>query len=90
MPDDYRVSITNAAGPASYPIAAFTYILVYQDMKNATRAKALVDFLWWAIHEGQELGPPLHYAKLPPPLVAEVEATLKTLTSGGKPLLAAD
>jgi len=88
MPADYRVSITNAAGDASYPIAAFTYILVYEDMKNATKAGALAKFLWWAIHEGQELAPPLHYAKLPPELVTRVEATVKSLKAGGNVLLA--
>jgi len=88
MPADYRVSITNAAGEGSYPIAAFTYILVYEEMKDATKAKALADFLWWAIHDGQELGPPLHYAKLPPELVTKIEGTLKTLKAGGNVLLA--
>lgn len=88
MPDDYRVSITNAAGAKSYPIAAFTYILVYEDMKDSTKAKALVEFLWWATHEGQKMGAPLHYAPLPAELVTKVEATLKTLKSGGNVLLA--
>jgi phosphate transport system substrate-binding protein len=88
MPDDYRISIVNAPGDKAYPIAAFTYILVYKDMKDPTKAKALVDFLWWAIHDGQAMGPDLHYAKLPPELVSKVEKTLQTLTAGGKPLLA--
>ena len=88
MPADYRVSITNATGPTTYPIASFTYILVYRDMKNTKKAKALVKFLWWAVHEGQAMGPPLHYAKLPPPLVLKIEATLRSLTANGTTLLA--
>jgi phosphate transport system substrate-binding protein len=79
MPADYRVSITNAPGPTSYPISSFTYILVYEDTKNDGKAKALSDFLTWAIHDGQEMGPPLHYAKLPAELVGKLEATIKTL-----------
>lgn len=89
MPEDYRVSIVNAPGEAAYPIAAFTYILVYENMDNASKGKALAEFLWWAVHEGQEMGPPLHYAKLPPELVTRIEATLKSLKAGDAPSLAA-
>ena len=87
MPDDFRVSITNAPGDTAYPIASFSYILVYQDMSDATKAKALADFLWWAIHDGQKLGPDLFYAPLPAEVVTKEEAKLKTLTAAGKPLL---
>ena len=65
MPDDFRVSITNAAGKDAYPISGFTYLLVYKDAKDAAKGKALVDFLWWALHDGQKLAPPLDYAPLP-------------------------
>jgi phosphate transport system substrate-binding protein len=87
IPADYRTSITNATGATSYPIAAFTYLLVYEDAKDAAKGKTLADFLWWAIHDGQEMGPPLHYAKLPAELVTKIEATLKTLKAGGQPAL---
>jgi len=87
MPADYRVSIVNADGDTTYPIGAFTYILVYEDMKDPTKAKAIADFLWWAIHDGQEMGPPLNYAKLPQELVTKEEATLKQLKANGQPLL---
>jgi phosphate transport system substrate-binding protein len=89
MPEDYRVSIVDAPGEDAYPISAFTYILVYEDMGSATKGKALAEFLWWAVHDGQEMGPPLHYAKLPPALVTRVEATLRSLKAGGAPSLAA-
>jgi phosphate transport system substrate-binding protein len=88
MPDDLRVSITNAEGEAAYPIASFTYILVYQDMPiPAPKAKALVDFLSWAIHDGQKLGPDLSYAPLPAEVVAKDETKLKGLMVGGKPIM---
>ena len=51
------------------------------------KGKAVADFLWWAIHDGQKLGPDLFYAPLPAQVVASEEAKLKTLTAGGKPLL---
>lgn len=79
MPKDYRVSITDAAGPASYPISAFTYLLIYQNQENAAKCKALVQFLKWATKEGQKMAPTLHYAPLPDSLIAKVDATVTTI-----------
>ena len=89
IPDDYRVSITNAPGAAAYPIASFTYLLVYQEMQDAKGAE-LAKFLWWAIHEGQKMAADLDYAPLPKPLVSRVEKTLKSLKVQGKNPLAAN
>jgi phosphate transport system substrate-binding protein len=88
IPEDFRVSITNAAGKAAYPIASFTYILVYKDQTDARKGQAIGKFLWWAIHDGQKSAPALDYAPLPAPVVKKVEAKLKTLTAEGKPVLA--
>ncbi len=85
-PDDMRVSITNAAGASAYPIASYTYILLYKDQKNAGKGKALVDFLWWGTHDGEKFARDLRYAPLPPEIVKRVEAKLKTITAGGAPL----
>jgi phosphate transport system substrate-binding protein len=85
VPADFRVSITDAPGDKAYPISAFTWILIYQDQKDAAKGTALVDFLWWAIHDGQKLGGALGYAPLPAELVGRIEATLQTVTAGGKP-----
>jgi phosphate transport system substrate-binding protein len=87
IPDDLRVSIVDPAGDGAYPIAAFTYLLVYQEQTDASKGKALAQFLWWAIHDGQAFGPPLHYATLPPEIVTRVEAKLRTLRAGDQPLL---
>lgn len=87
MPADLRVSIVDAPGDVAYPISAFTYILVYEDQGNAVKGKALAEFLWWAIHDGQKLGPPLHYAPLPSQVVTAVEAKLRGMRVGGQPLL---
>lgn len=88
MPDDMRVSIVNAPGEASYPISAFTYILVYENQPNAVKGKALAEFLWWAVHDGQRFGAALDYAPLPPEVVARVETKLKALKADGQQLLA--
>lgn len=88
MPPDYRVSITNPKGNGAYPICTFTYLLVYQDQADAQKGKALVEFLWWAIHGGQQLAAPLGYAPLPKPVVAKIEGTVKSITVKGKRVFA--
>jgi len=85
-PDDLRVSITNAPGAAVYPISSYTYILVYKNQKDATKGKALIDFLWWGIHDGQSFAKPLEYATLPADIVKRAEAKLNSVTAGGAPL----
>jgi len=83
LPADYRVSITNAKGKGAYPISAFTYLLVYKDQQDPEKGKAVQQFLWWAIHDGQKLAAPLDYAPLPKPVVTKVEATIKAITVRG-------
>ena len=85
-PDDLRVSITNAIGDSAYPISSYTYILAYKDQKNAEKGKALVDFLWWGIHDGEQFAKDLQYAPLPAEIVKRAEAKINSITSGGKPL----
>ena len=86
MPDDFRVSITDAAGKTAYPVASFTYLLVYQDQADKAKGEALLRFLWWAIHEGQASAAPLDYAPLPKAVVAKVEKKLEGMTVQGKPI----
>ncbi len=85
-PEDLRVSITNGSGANSYPISSYTYILVYKDQKDATKGKALVDFLWWGIHDGENFARDLQYAPLPAEIVKRAEAKINSIASGGKPL----
>jgi phosphate transport system substrate-binding protein len=85
MPADLRASIVNAAGENTYPISSYTYILAYKDQKDAVKGKALVDFLWWAIHDGKSFARELHYAPLPDEIVKLAEAKINLITSGGKP-----
>jgi phosphate transport system substrate-binding protein len=86
IPDDYRVSVTNAEGKDAYPIASFTYLLVHKDAKDGPKGKALVEFLWWAVHDGQKFASPLDYAPLPQAVVEKVAGTIKSLTVQGKPV----
>jgi phosphate transport system substrate-binding protein len=84
---DFRVSITDAPGKDSYPIASFTWLIVRPDMTDATKAKALKAFLEWMITpEAQQMAEKLEYAPLPPPVVALIKARLATLTVNVKPI----
>ena len=85
-PDDLRVSITNAAGPTAYPIASYTYILVYKNQRDAAKGKALVDFLWWGIHDGESFAKELQYAPLPADIVSRAESKINSITAGGAAL----
>ena len=85
-PDDLRVSITDAEGATAYPISSYTYILVYQEQKDATKGKVLVDFLWWGVHDGENFAKELLYAPLPAEIVKRVEVKINSITAGGKPL----
>jgi phosphate transport system substrate-binding protein len=85
-PEDLRVSITNATGENAYPISSYTYILAYKEQKSADKGKALVDFLWWGIHDGEQFAKDLLYAPLPKEIVTRAEAKINSISSGGKPL----
>ncbi len=75
MPDDFRVSITNAPGKAAYPISSFTWLLIPEKFSDASKRDALKGFLKWALADGQNYAEALSYAKLPEEVVAkEVKA----------------
>jgi phosphate transport system substrate-binding protein len=83
LPESLTVSITDSPAPGAYPISAYTYIIVHEDTTDATKGKSVAEFLWWAIHAGQQFAGPLQYAPLPPATVELVEKRIKSLTSGG-------
>jgi phosphate transport system substrate-binding protein len=85
--EDLRTSITDAPGEGSYPIASFTYVLVYESSDDALSATRTARFLWWATHDGQKFGPSLGFATLPSEVVVRVEARLRRMSSKGQPLL---
>jgi phosphate transport system substrate-binding protein len=69
MPADFRVSITNAPGSAVYPISSFTWLLLYENPKDKNQSKVMVDFMKWALADGQKFASGLGYAPLPPDVV---------------------
>lgn len=76
LPNDYRVSLTNPESATAYPISSFTYLLVYRNQKDKVKGQALVDFLKWATHDGQQAASALFYSPLPKPVVEKIEKTI--------------
>jgi phosphate transport system substrate-binding protein len=69
MPADFRVSITNPPGEDAYPLASFTWLLMYEDPADKAQAKVMVEFMKWALADGQKFAAPLGYAPLPKAVV---------------------
>jgi len=87
LPDDTRVSIANTSAPQGYPIASFTWVLLYQEQsyegRTKAQAKALVDLLWWMSHDGQKINATLDYAPIPAGAVEKAEKILNSVTYKG-------
>lgn len=79
MPADYRVSLVNQPGKNAYPIAGFTWLLVYQDQKDKAKGKKLVEFLKWELKQGQKMADKMLYAPLPPNVAGMVEKTVGSI-----------
>jgi phosphate transport system substrate-binding protein len=76
MPDDFRVSITNAPGKDAYPISSFTWLLIPEKIADATKKKAIKDFLGWMLTDGQKMTSALEYAPLPASVVAKEQKAI--------------
>ena len=91
IPDDTRVSLTDTVAPDGYPIAGFTWILLYKeqnyDNRPQVKADAVVKMLWWMTHDGQKYAEPLAYAALPAAVVSKAEAIIRSVTYKGVPLM---
>jgi phosphate transport system substrate-binding protein len=79
MPADYRVSITNAAGPDSYPISSFTWLLIPTQSPNTAKTKALVGFMNWMLDHGESEAASLSYAPLPKQVQDMVRKSITTI-----------
>ncbi len=79
IPDDFRFSMTNAPGKDAYPIAGATWLLVYQQQKDAAKGKKLVEFLKWAAKDGEKMAKDLQYAPLPDNLQQRVLARINEI-----------
>ena len=79
---DYRISIVNAPGANAYPVSSFTWILAYRNQPDSVKGKTLVDFLRWALNDGEKEATPLNYAPLPSSMTAPLMARLDSIRLG--------
>ena len=86
-----HVTLLDAPGADSYPIASFSYLLLYKEIStnidSMEKAEALAEFVNWAITDGQQFASPLHYVPLPDSVVQHNQQTLRSLTFNGQPVL---
>jgi phosphate transport system substrate-binding protein len=86
-----QVTLLDAPGPDSYPIASFSYLLLYKELStnidSMEKAQALAQFVNWAITDGQQFASPLHYVPLPDSVVQHNQQTLRSRTFNGQPVL---
>jgi len=78
---DFRISIVNAPGATAYPISSFTWILIYQNQRDAAKSAKLLQFLRWALHDGQKEVASLDYAPLPENIVRMLDQRLRTVVA---------
>jgi phosphate transport system substrate-binding protein len=79
MPDDFRVSITNAPGKTAYPISSFTWLLVPAKFSDSSKRDAIKGFVKWMLADGQSQTEALSYAKLPKEVVAKEMKALDSI-----------
>jgi phosphate transport system substrate-binding protein len=79
IPDDFRFSMVNAPGNQAYPISGTTWLLVYEQQKDAAKGKKLLEFLNWALTKGEGMASSLDYAPLPDAVQRRVLERIKTI-----------
>jgi phosphate transport system substrate-binding protein len=84
FPTNFRAApIINGPGDDTYPIASYTYLLVYQDQTDATKGQALLAFLYWSLTDGQNEEKAIGYAPLPDAVQQKALDELHQITAGG-------
>lgn len=79
LPDNMEVMITDSSNPNAYPIVGFTWLLLYTNQKDSSKADATVNFAWWMIHDGQKYAASLNYAELKGAAAKKASALLKEI-----------
>jgi phosphate transport system substrate-binding protein len=91
IPPDTRIMITDTNEPEGYPISALTWLIFYRNQaygkQNPDRARALADYLWWIIHEGQSFNASIYYAPLPDTVVRHAEKIVRSIVYDQTPVL---
>jgi phosphate transport system substrate-binding protein len=89
VPDNFNIRVSNSKNPEAYPITSTTWLLVQKDMPNKERAEAALRFIWWSVSDPTALraAQELTFGNLPANVVSKIQATLKTITAAGQPVL---
>jgi phosphate transport system substrate-binding protein len=91
LPDNMMVSLTDTDAADGYPVAGFTWVLVYKEQRYGERSEAkagaLTKLVWWMTHEGQKYAEPMQYAPLSKAAVEKAEKLIKSVTYGGNPIM---
>lgn len=87
MPEDFRIMIVDQPGEDAYPISGFTWLLIYAEQSDLTKGRTLLEFLQWALTDGEKMASQLLYAPLPASVRDMVLEALKTVTYRGQPIL---
>jgi phosphate transport system substrate-binding protein len=82
IPADLRFYVVNAPGAQAYPIAGYSWVIVYRTASDGEKGKALAQLLWWMIHDGQTYAEPLGYAPLPAGIVSKGEGQIRSMRCG--------
>jgi len=80
VPDDFRASLVGSKDPAAYPIATWTFLIVFQKQADAAKGKTLTNLLWYMTHDAQASAKDLYYAPLPSAAIPKIEAKIKSIT----------
>jgi phosphate transport system substrate-binding protein len=88
LPDDMKIMITDSANPDAYPICGFTWVLAFANQTDQAKGLALVNYLWWCIHDGQDdqYSAALDYARLSNDAAAKAENEIKSIKYNGTQL----
>jgi phosphate transport system substrate-binding protein len=84
MPEDFRISITDAPGQDAYPISSFTWMLVPSVIGDSAKRTALIGFLQWGLTQGQDYLEPLSYARLPGAVIAQEKQAIGRIKSSSE------
>jgi phosphate transport system substrate-binding protein len=80
VPDDFRASLVDSKAPGAYPIATWTFLIVFQKQQDAAKGRTLTNLLWYVTHDAQSSATSLSYAPLPTAVVPKIEAEIKRIT----------
>ncbi len=79
FPENLRIWPVDPEGAQDYPIATFTWLLLYKTYSDAGKLKALKEFVTYGLTDGQKYAPELGYIALPAAVVAKSKAALESV-----------